>query len=438
MSIVPSALLGLILSSSILFSLLPFNPKYRTFSFSSGSRQTRQQDSFISRANKIWNQDLLEGYESCRDAKLSTVFTKKRKQLIVWPNAPSNRRNKLLGPGNGLGNQLFGFSQGVSLAKFSNRQLIIEWKFHELFKYTIDWKAHKKFRSSKKFYSLHHLLNSTPDRTYTYEGSYRDKICSILSPASMSVLSKKEQDFRTTLLHLFRINSSQATKWYEDRVLCVQVLSCIFKHTLQPTRILRETIVSATKGVYKDEELISLHIRLGDKEMVKAITQKQTDIHYEKGRFLPMSFGIRMLEYAKEYGKLLKAKGKKVRFFIATDTSSLTAIAKKSLGSSLLSLDDFGSIGLTEYGNSDVLLRAALDFSILSLSDHVICGPWSTFVNTALLWGRSPTQNIFQCKHEGDWSVFKGVRYDQIKNESILCKRTVLKDYWKGAKPEPM
>ena len=425
------ALLGLLVSFSVLYLL------FRRGSQNHSAAGSLQHQNFFSRASIVWSRELVE-YESCKETNFSDVFRKRKQQLHVWPNPPSNRKNRMFGPGNGLGNQLYGFAQGVSLAKFSKRQLLIEWKFHELFRYTVRWLPHKKFLSSKKFPSLHYMLRSSRASSIAYEGSYRDKICSLLSPTALDNLSRSELDLRTALLRVFLVNSSQAEEWYANRVICVRVVSCIFKNALEPTRVLRETLESVTSAVLVNEELISMHVRLGDKEMLKAVAQKQKDIHFEKGRFLPMSFGIKMLEYALEYKSILKARGKKIRFFIATDTPSFLEVARKYLGSELLVVDGVGSIGLTEYGDSDVMHRAALDFSLLSLADHVICGPWSTFVNTALLWGYSPTKNIFQCKYESYWSVSKGASSSAFKSEAFSCRRTALRDYWKGAKPEPL
>ena len=396
--------------------------------FNADARGVKAED-FFTRSSEVWQPEFMNEYKSCRFTNFSEVFARKNLRLKVWPNAPTIRGIYAQGPGNGLGNQLIGFAQGVILAKLSERQLFMEWRFHNLFEHTFLWKPHKDFLSSSKFSSLHPYLAKSSKKNHFYEGSYRDKICSILSPNSLQNLSRRDVRFRSALLELLQIDASREKEWYDRKNICVLALSCLLKHTLKPTQMLRRMILEVTSSLSAYEELIALHVRLGDKEMIGDVSQDRRDIHYDSDRFLPLSFGTNMLSHAIDIANSLKSNRKSVRFFVSTDSPSFYKVAKERLGSELLATESIGLIGLTEYGNEDVLIRAAVDLAILSLSQNVVCGPWSTFINTALVWGYSSSKNVTQCK-------YKHLHNLNYSETVFSCQPAELKDYWKGPKPE--
>jgi hypothetical protein len=224
-----------------------------------------------------------------------------------------------------------------------------------------------------------------------------------------------------------------ARKWQAHKELCVNVEACFLKHMLNPTSLVVKTIDTLLHSVDNFTDLIAMHVRCGDQEMLSTIPKSRVEDHkvFFKEEFNhkfskdDSNIPHAVLAAAQKLAHKLTKKGRKVKYFLATDSVRFLNRSKQIFGDDLITASEIGPIAHSSYGALSSNLRTIVDFSILSLSNYTVSGPWSTFINTALLWGYRKDKEIIMCQSR------KGKKVAG----SIKCRQAKLEDYWKGPKP---
>jgi len=348
----------------------------------------------------------------------------------------------LSGPKNGFGNQLYGVVQGAIVSYILGRQMILKWKFSEFFENTFDWvieesvekaiergemKGEGSFDSvftlaSMDLGSILHEISRVENLSPILIGSYRDKLCSMLSDHSQVRARRK-------FVNVLQFNKEEERYWLQEKTICVHVLSCLLKHLLSPSSVVINILDEIIRTFGEEHtEIIAMHVRLGDQEMLDSVPKSMKRIHsgWASNRFSSSEHAEVILKFAEGLKEKLQMEGKVVKIFLATDSEKFVIYAKQRLGKTLITTTEVGQIGHSAYGNYGSRLRSVIDFAFLSLANHTICGPWSSFVNLASVWGYLPHKRIYVCKKRLKSSGKIG---------STRCRKSHLIDHWKGPKP---
>ena len=372
----------------------------------------------------------------CKELEVSRIFQRQRRILRVWPTNVEIFSGNSSGPNAGLGNQMYGILQGIFLSLFSGAQIKLEWKFSEFFQSTYDWApSYDDVESIRNgnyqngpygtVWNKQDLLVISEDirrdesNALLYVGHYRDKLCTLLR----SSFGLKRVRTRV------KLPKALVRKWQSHKELCVHVEACFLKHVLNPTSLVIKTIDTLLQSIDNDTDLIALHVRCGDQEMLSTVPKSKQEDHKKEFKLRFSKYYSKVpyavLAAAQELSHKLQKNGRKVKYFLATDSVRFLNRSKQIFGNNLITSSQIGPIVHSSYGDISSNLRTIVDFSILSLSNYTISGPWSTFFNTAMLWGYRKNKEIIMCQRS------KGEKMA----ESIKCRQAQLEDYWKGPKP---
>jgi len=378
------------------------------------------QDAITRKQHKIFNL-LLQNQECPKWIKNYTRnenFCKNKKILRITPLQ-------------GFGNKLNGVLQGALGAYWLDRCLVIDWNFGALLStYSLGAKVRnlspfvegkekyklsfpKTFKGLQKIKSLLFL-----DPILDMKVGYRDRFCAVVQAQQLNIGLRKQ----------YRV------KLQKNNVLCVFLEKCILQEILRPKEELKISIANIRrKWLRKGSTSIAMHVRMGDYISVK----------HEDQHFLKTGGDERVPKHALDLfwktANLLAVKAfyetekNLSSIFIATDNQFALEAANYALGSSNL----YYSEGLFRHSDLDVRndssgLKMLTDWFLLSEADVVIQGPWSTFMEKALVYSNRK-QRIFRChvvlnkvnlgkaiSHKNDWGCFENVLRDTFKGPRAI------------------
>lgn len=336
-------------------------------------------------------------------------------------------------PNSGFGNMLNGVLQGYLIANMLNRCLHIHWRHDELLSTSMNYTSKMKdevdsggfgglglgepFPSSarglKKLIEIHergaHNLN--------LDVGFRDRFCTMIRSNRVKLkLGLEKQVLKSLRKH---------------KTLCVFLEGCIFKHFLRPNNELSSAI-SKVENAWRRIDTISvaIQVRMGDYASIGPSEQNILNTGYDKR--IPNHVLDLFWDTAKDQAeKEVHKRGMKfASFFIATDSAIASDDAKKAFQeldvyftTGKLRHSDLGSVDL------DTDLKMLSDWYLISRADIVIQGPWSSYVEKALL-NSARKQRIIRCrslyagselnnrrivKYKGDWGCFASVLQDTLK-----------------------
>ena len=362
-------------------------------------------------------------------------FTRNEKNCL-------NKKFLRITPLLGFGNKLNGILQGALGAYWLDRCLLINWSYGDLLstylqkEYTITGMKNlavsrrpqntKKIsfpRSSKAFKKLKVARYS--ELILDMKVGYRDMFCTAVMAQQIDVgltRQKREQLTRTN-------------------TLCVFLEKCILQNVVRPKVPLKISITKIKEKWMSNNSIsIAAHIRMGD-----YISIEQEDQHV-----LKTGGDMRIPRHALDlFWKTVKFKAEEVlgkteksnfSIFMSADNQFALDDASHALGSGNVyhTKGSFRHSDL-DYRNDSSAIKMLTDWFLLSEADIVIQGPWSTFVEKALVYSNRK-QHIIRChilpqmvNHESlilqknGWGCFENVMKDTFKGPRAV-------DFYKGIK----
>jgi len=338
-------------------------------------------------------------------------------------------------PTEGFGNKLNGVLQGVLSAHMLDRCLMIDWIYSDVLSTSLSSSDFpqltkpekipaKKLRSKKSliFPSTAAKVNiqnymrrkTRTEQVIEMKVGYRDKFCTYVS-SSMDPFDLPEKYW----------------KYLKKRkMLCTFLEGCILRNYIQPNNLLQTNINSFVKTWLKPDSIsVALHVRMGD-----YVNIGEMGLEGKKDVRVPLSALDTFWHAALWKSKKLMRTTKKLHasFFLATDGQIALDSAKKAFKGQ----NFFHTIGKFQHSAlkqpSDELestYKMLTDWFLISKADIIIQGPWSSYVEKALVYS-TLDQEILRC-HAMDESI--AVRTDfQVPNMTWGCTQNILQDTYKG------
>ena len=251
------------------------------------------------------------------------------------------------------------------------------------------------------------------DRILDMKVDYRDRFCTLLMTHQID-------------LGLTRQQREQLTG---ANTLCVFLEKCILQNIIRPKEMLKRSIAKTKeKWMSTDSISIAVHVRMGD-----YISIEQEDQHILKTRGderIPRHALAIFWETVNFKAKeMLSITGKReASIFLATDNQFALDDASHALGSGKVyhTKGSFRHSDL-DHVNDSSTIKMLTDWFLLSEADVVIQGPWSTFVEKALVYSKRK-QHIIRCHilphrvnhtslilQKNGWGCFENLMMDTIK-----------------------
>jgi hypothetical protein len=173
----------------------------------------------------------------------------------------------------------------------------------------------------------------------------------------------------------------------KKRELCIYIESCILQGFLKTSAV----DLMKQSSILQQHNLIALHVRTGDAFAFQASATPNSKDERIPSKEIPIFF-----EAAKEVGKNFS---KNPIYFLASDNLQVVEMAKSYFGQKLVTVDGAPAhMDLeTRYNTADYW-KLILDWFILSESEVVIHGPWSTFTEKALVYKHFKKKKKSYCK----------------------------------------
>lgn len=340
-----------------------------------------------------------------------------------------SRKILQVSPAQGFGNKLNGVLQGIVGAYLLDRCLILDWKYNNMLNISAPLlqKRYKTFEGlakfgvgSKKFPAkekeLVDLLHakSLNDQLLIMHVGYRDRLCRLLLSPKFNKVS-------------LGISYHSLSKKRKNRTLCVFLERCIMHQVVRPNVMLKNALNSFNKMWRKNKILMAIQIRMGDYASYHDLKQSSHNIDE---RVPPRALNI-FWKAAKAYERKYISDGgaDSIDYFIATDNNFALEAAKVAFGSENI-LHTRGNFQHSDSKSVDISssLKMFLDWFLISEADIVIQGPWSTFVEKAIVFS-AKKQHIIRCSNVKD--VVNELNWI-VKDDDWICSQNVLRDTRKG------
>ncbi|CAL6338262.1 unnamed protein product [Bathycoccus prasinos] len=318
-----------------------------------------------------------------------------------------------------------------------NRCLLIDWKYNDFLgfaqdplknsEYNILKVKQKQMKGGGKqlvFPTGKKGFNKFLASTYTKEFvigmgvGYRDRLCKLLHSVEHTAL-------------LLGLTEQVIKNTQKKNKLCSFVEGCILRQVLTPNLELEGMLSDYRSMWFKNGTVsIAIQIRMGDHLSYHSMGMQSTQ-RYDKR--IPAKMLKVFWKAAELYAGMLRSHTHKEKisttYFVSTDNKLALEAAKQALGSRNI----FFTEGSLHHSNSEFADRSSsrkmlLDWFLLSEADVVIQGPWSSFVEKALVYSRKK-QKIVRCYPLTDTETKKDwiVRLD-----NWACFENLLKDTSKG------
>lgn len=339
-----------------------------------------------------------------------------------------NKKILRITPVQGFGNKLNGILQGAIGAYWLDRCLLINWSFNDhlrtsfqqqypaFIKKTSDSYGLSFPSSFKGYENLKSIKNNSP--ILDMKVGYRDRLCRLIASPMKIDLGLSQKNVK---------------QLHDSKILCVFLERCILREILSPSSTVLDAIHSVQNEWLKPDSIsIALHLRMGD-----SISIAREDQHFLKTSGdvrIPLEVldifweSVKML--AKKYKYENNTRKKAVSIFIATDSEISLEAAKTALRQE----DLYYTSGI--FLHSDLASRSdsssikmLSDWFLLSKADIVIQGPWSSFLEKALVFS-SQTQQIIRCNEMKPG--FTKHRKPFLKKHNWACFLSSLRDTIKG------
>ena len=303
----------------------------------------------------------------------------------------------------GFGNKLNGVLQGALGAYWLNRCLIIEWSYRGQLSNSSSWTAatamHERIRSltfPKSYKDFQKLLRSSKNSALTLDMKvgYRDNFCRFVNSfASPIGLSERVRE-----------------KMRQRKSLCIFLEGCILRGHLKPNRILQNKLNKIKNSWLKPDSVsVAIQVRMGDYISInKQYKKLGSDLMKSKDERIPPHvlnlFWVTAQAHASK--DMIETSKKSVSYFLATDSRLALEDAKKVFPDQGI----FYTFGNLRHSDLEVQddsseMKMLLDWFLLAEADIVIQGPWSSFVEKALVYSLRE-QQIVRCHSSEDDKIF--------------------------------
>lgn len=345
-----------------------------------------------------------------------------------------NRTRLTITPIKGFGNKLNGVVQGAVGAYIMNRCLLIDWNYNDMLSFTQESVKKAEFNILKqkqarkkklpKFYFPKGKLGFKKfvANKYTKEFvvemgvGYRDRLCKLLHSVEPNALS-------------LGLSEQVIKKTQRKNSLCGFLEGCILHQVLTPSLEL-ESILTDYRRMWLRNSTVSvaIQIRMGDRLSYHSTGIQGTQSHDER---IPIKMLKMFWMAAKSYAATVRSREGQTSttYFIATDNRLALEAAKQALGPrNIFFIEGSFHHSDSESEDKSSAKKMLLDWYLLSEADIVIQGPWSSFVEKALVYSRK-NQKIIRChpltntETRKDWIV---------KLDGWACFQNLLKDTFKG------
>ena len=370
--------------------------------------------------HKCFSESVQVRYDSLSKAEFCPQWTKKKASGCVEQQYLS------ITPTSGFGNMLNGVLQGYLIAYVLNRCLVVHWSYGEFLSTSINHTNIMKLEAKVEGMQLSFptslkgfkKLLATQERgvkNLKLDVGYRDQFCKVVR-SNMSKLGLQS-------IHLKSLQKSKS--------LCVFLEGCILRHFLRPSRELSFAIRKIEAAWIRSDTIsVAIQVRMGDYASISPSEQHILKTSYDKR--IPYSILDLFWDTAKEQAeKELHKRGKKfISFFVATDSTIASDDARRAFQEEDIHFTA-GKLRHSDLGstNRQTDLKMLADWYLISQADIVIQGPWSSYVEKALL-NSARKQQIVRChslhdgserknrriiSQKGDWGCFANVLQDTLK-----------------------
>lgn len=354
------------------------------------------------------------------NTEICPYWTKERARSCV------KQQNLYVKPVSGFGNKLNGVLQGYLIAHILNRCLVIDWSYDELLSTSL--------HSTRKMLEM-----KRKGKTVRFPRGWKGVKKMIAMRGRKPKILKLQVGFRDHFCTTIRSNDAELglpkqllKNMRKERTLCVFLEGCILQNFLRPNQELSRAIREVEKSWLKNESVsIAIQVRMGDYTSISPEEQHILNTTYDER--IPYHILDLFWDTAKEQAeKEVQKRGMKyASFFIATDSALVREYARWAFREQNLHFTS----GKFRHSDLDGLdretnLKMLADWYLISLADLVIQGPWSTYVEKALL-NSSKKQQIFRCHNLNGETKYMNISMVSYKDD-WGCFINILQDTSKG------
>lgn len=249
---------------------------------------------------------------------------------------------------------------------------------------------------------------------------YRDHFCTLIN----------------SYPHPLGLSKKRWVELQQSKNLCVYLEGCILRAQLKPNLVLKTELSKFKKGwLVADSVSIAIQVRMGDYMSVDEKFEFRNSSTRKKDQRIPSGALSLIWAAAQKYASsiMLKTGKKFASYFVMTDSQGALDEAKKVFGEQDLHYT-VGSLRHSdlEFQDPTSKLRMLLDWFLLAEADVVVQGPWSTFLDKALVYSLYK-QKVVRCQpfqdkvsirssieSQGNWACVESILQDSRKGPRAL------------------